>query len=357
MTLSNVFIGKKVVQQIYLNNAIIYQSKGWETLPCAPTEVWTKTCASAVTSVRNCAVDQDNNLYIATYDAVYKVNSDGILIWKKDFKGSNKICIDKNNNIYLAALVPSQQTSNCSAVIYKIDADGNIIASCNVTNGFIVDKITDFAVDSNSLYISMCYTANYTNYFLFKIDNDFKTSTRIDIEITCLATTNESPYLYCSAGINLYRIEKKESFERRNLINVNSSQIRDSQTDKITNIVVDSIGNVLYDTQANGARKYDPKTQKFTIVTDITNNILCLDYQQNLYSFAGSGTSSGFTMKLIKISSDLTVIYNCAMITTSSSGILYGTLTVDNNGNIYFIYKNDQQQMIITKMINVIKKG
>lgn len=355
MTLENVFVGKKVVQQIYLNNAIIYQSKGWETLPCAPTEVWTKTCASSITSVRNCAVDLDNNLYIATYDAVYKVNADGILIWKKDFKGSTKICIDKNNNIYLAALVPSQQTSNCNAFIYKIDADGNIIASCNVTNGFVVDKITDFAVDNNSLYISMCYAANYTNYFLFKIDSDFKTSTRIDIEITCLATTNESPYLYCSAGINLYRIEKG-SFNRNNLISVNSSQIRDSQTDKIVNIVVDSMGNVLYDTQANGARKYDPKTQKFTIVKDITNNMLCLDYQQNLYSFAVSYGSS-YIFKLIKISSDLTVIYNCPMITSSSSGFTYGALTVDNNGNIYYLYKNDQQQMIITKMINLVKKG
>lgn len=352
MTLENVFVGKKVVQQIYLNNAIIYQSKGWETLPCAPTEVWTKTCGNNST-IYNSAVDMDNNIYIATFNAVYKVNSDGILIWKKDFSGETRIGVDKDNNIFVALRTPRVSGIYYDINIYKLDSDGNILATNNkVNDGLVIDTLFGFTVDNSSVYVSMYYSTNNNNNYIYKLDNSLKNKTNMNISARCLATTSESPYLYFGSGIDLRRVEKNNF---NNSICVNNNQIRDYQSDVIINTVVDSMGNVFYDTQANGAFKYNPQTQKITRVTDITNNMLCLDYQQNLYSFYINSVGS-YYFKLIKVSSDGTLIYNSKVI-TASSGLLYGVLTIDNNGNIYYIYRNDQQQITITKMINVIKKG
>ena len=63
MTLSNIFFGKKVVQQAYLNNALIYQSKGWKTLPSTCSEVWTKELGIVDTdTINQCLIDTNNNI-------------------------------------------------------------------------------------------------------------------------------------------------------------------------------------------------------------------------------------------------------------------------------------------------------
>ena len=86
MTLSNVFIGKKVVQQIYMNNALIYQANGWQSLPSTPQIVWQKQCGTGM-SPYSSAFDSKNNLVISYYYSnacwLMKLDPDGNVLFNK----------------------------------------------------------------------------------------------------------------------------------------------------------------------------------------------------------------------------------------------------------------------------------
>ncbi|MCO6524853.1 MAG: hypothetical protein J6562_07510, partial [Candidatus Schmidhempelia sp.] len=78
--MQNIYKGKKVVQRIYMGRLKIYQSQGWETLPCTAQQVWQKVISSYT---RAAAVDSQDNIYVGDSSSyLTKFSSDGTQIWQ-----------------------------------------------------------------------------------------------------------------------------------------------------------------------------------------------------------------------------------------------------------------------------------
>lgn len=99
MTLSNIFFGKKVVQQLYVGQIKLYQSAGWETLPATVQQVWQKSVSSNFDAI---AVDSQDNIYTGEYDSyLTKFSSDGTQIWQTKLSSRvNLVATDNQNNVY-----------------------------------------------------------------------------------------------------------------------------------------------------------------------------------------------------------------------------------------------------------------
>lgn len=353
MSLDNVFIGKKVVQQIYLKNALIYQAKGWETLPSSPQVLWNKSYGSQQNTFKDCAVDQDNNIYIAFPDWIYKISSEGILIWKNQMLGLEKICVDQNNNIYLSQITYFEQNDNNeSVIISQLDTNGNVINKIKV-HDYMSNVVTGFTYDKDYLYVS---SKSYpsADIVLFGVDKKLKNSVNLHFigkEMDNMATSLDSPYIYYGLDA-LYKIKKQKTDV--------SLPIKIKDMYPINNIVIDKLGNVIFSNE-NDTYKYNISSQQVTaipITSTNSNKSMCLDYQQNLYSLNLQLSKSPFTANLVKTSSDETLIYNSQIVTNDSDyGLNNGMLIADNNGNIYFAYKNKNNEFLITKIINLVKKG
>lgn len=103
--LSNVFIGNKVVKQAFLNDALIYQSNGWQTIQDTLQTAWVRSDITYTVSKIN--TDHENNIIIIgsieNNYYIIKLNSDGTILWKKPTTDSpTKLVVDKANNIYVA---------------------------------------------------------------------------------------------------------------------------------------------------------------------------------------------------------------------------------------------------------------
>lgn len=355
MSLDNVFMGKKVVQQIYLKNALIYQSKGWETLPSAPQVEWTKNFDAINSTLRDCAVDQENNIYIVYSDHIYKISSEGVLIWNKFMNNLYKICIDQNNNIYLAQATTFQTNdSYYSAIINQIDSNGNVLNRIKV-HGYLATDITGFTFDKDYLYISSINNPDGNNIMLWRVDKDLKNSVNLIFTGTTsmdnIVTSLDCPYIYYGTD-TMYQIKKEG-------ITVSKpTKIKDLSS--IKNIIIDNLGNVIFSNESY-TYKYNIECQQITempIVSNSTNKSICLDYQKNIYSLKLQSSTKPFTANLVKTSSDGTLIYNSQIVVNDSYLDLDdGMLIADNNGNIYFSYRNYNKELLITKIINLVKKG
>lgn len=353
MSLDNVFMGKKVIQQIYLKNALIYQAKGWETLPSSPQVLWNKSYGSQQNTFKDCAVDQDNNIYIAFPDWIYKISSEGILIWKNQMLGLEKICVDQNNNIYLSQITYFEQNdNNKSVIISQLDTNGNVINKIKV-HDYMSNVVTGFTYDKDYLYVSSKSIPS-ANIVLFGVDKKLKNSVNLHFsgkEMDNMATSLDSPYIYYGLDA-LYKIKKQKTDI--------SLPIKIKDMYPINNIVIDKLGNVIFSNE-NDTYKYNISSQQVTAIPIVSNAVhksICLDYQQNLYSLNLQLNNNPFTANLVKLSSDGTLIYNTHVISNDSdSGLNNGMLIADNNGNIYFAYKNKNNEFLITKIINLVKKG
>lgn len=147
--LNNIFIGNKVVKQAFLNDALIYQSNGWQTTENALQTEWIRS--DIAYSVEKISTDHDNNILVIGAIAgnwyVIKLNSDGTMLWRAPTTAkATKLVVDKANNIYVAI----------AEYIYVYDKNGTLkktvnIATFSKTSSDI--KIADLAVDDTKVYI------------------------------------------------------------------------------------------------------------------------------------------------------------------------------------------------------------
>lgn len=147
--LNNIFIGNKVVKQAFLNDALIYQSNGWQTTENALQTEWIRS--DITYSVEKISTDHDNNILVIGAIAgnwyVIKLNSDGTMLWRAPTTAKpTKLVVDKANNIYVAI----------AEYIYVYDKNGTLkktvnIATFSKTSSDI--KIADLAVDDTKVYI------------------------------------------------------------------------------------------------------------------------------------------------------------------------------------------------------------
>ncbi|MGL6207478.1 MAG: hypothetical protein ACRC1X_06820 [Lactobacillus panisapium] len=367
MTLSNIFFGKKVVQQAYLNNALIYQSKGWETLPSTCMEEWTKDYDMA-SGLTNLTSDLDNNIYALSNDSLYKFNSDGSIVWQKKFKEfakngeyNNAFCYLKFDSINNTIFTLKSNNDKYNWFICELTINGLIKNEYSIKDicSFNFDRISSFEIDNNYLYVSgFSVGYNYEIYddYLMKIDRITKKlvqKTAVYIANNTLVNVNDE-YLYAVKS-NASNTGVLERFDKDNI--TNSSIIDDlnnaSIDDHITSITGDRLGNVIYKTFNNGTYKYSDKNKtktKLQVYGANSNNSICIDYQQNVYIIEHIDPNK--STNILKFSSDNTLIYDIPIENATEPN-----LTVDYKGNIYYTWRSSNGQTHIKKLINIEKKG
>ena len=196
------------------------------------------------------------------------------------------------------------------------------------------------------------------NNSIYKVDKKlinsdfFNPGFLISFNVNNLATTETCPNIYFTNGNSLYQMKKGTSTF---LI---AAQIGSNNT--IDSSILDNLGNVIL-SSSEGIFKYNIDTKQQTKIMNMGTasynfSLRCIDYQQNLYGISFSNTPNNKVLTdLFKISSDNTLIYNSRIINDSNA--TSGRLTVDNNGNIYYVYRNFNYELLITKIINLVKKG
>lgn len=361
MTLSNIFFGKKVVQQAYLNNALIYQSKGWETLPSTCMEEWTKDYDDATSYIYDCAIDLDNKIYVVTNNGknnVIKLDSDGKIIWKKYYKDANHVKIDSNSNAFIVSYTDD---SYHHITINKLDSNGNgeSVNVGKVIQNYNLDRCKDFVVDDDFFYFS-CFDYNddkYINYYYLVITDkkgnllNYKT---VDSNVNCIESDNNR-YLYYSDGHQLFRISKKDL---TNNVQINSNVGNYNDSDYIKKITIDSLGNIICMTTYSGAimvDRFGKQIAKYDF-NSYVSPYMCTDYKGNIYGFSIKNNESN--NKLTKYSSDSTLIFRTDTLNISGSGNSnsFNNLVTDYHGNIYYLYCFENE-LTIKKLINIEKKG
>lgn len=361
MTLSNIFFGKKVVQQAYLNNALIYQSKGWETLPSTCMEEWTKDYDDATSNIYDCAIDLDNKIYVVTNNGknnVIKLDSDGKIIWKKYYKDANHVKIDSNNNAFIVSYTDD---SYHQITINKLDSNGNgeSVNVGKVIPSYNLDRCKDFVVDDDFFYFS-CYdyysSSSYNYYYLVITDKKGKLLNykSVDSSVDCIGTDNNR-YLYYSDGPQLFRINKKDL---TNNVQIDSKIGSDISGEHIKKITIDSLGNIICMTTSSGAimvDRFGKQIAKYDF-DSYSSPYMCIDYKGNIYGFSTVNNQSKdiFT----KYSSDSTLIFKTETlnITRNGNNNSFNNLVTDYHGNIYYLYCFENE-LTIKKLINIEKKG
>lgn len=350
MTLSNIFFGKKVVQQAYLNNALIYQSKGWETLPSTCSEVWTKEYGVLNSSnVNQCESDSNNNIYVLADSKIFKIDSEGTLIWSKSINGIKYIAIDYNNDVYIA-LVDGDYS-----YVAKLDNKGNIENKFKA-NDYLGNKITNFALDNNYIYISTNYNDD-SNFKIFKLDKIGNLIKRGDFKPNKSTLAVDDSFLYAGSRKSLIKLDKNKISSSPAAIDSVSINFN------VENVILDGLGNIIFSYNNGSIFKYNIEaktTTQYNLFTSSLNFSLALDYQKNLYSIY-TDTIGSYKLYLQKFSSDGTLIFKTQILGGNSSAIVYGALNVDNNGNIYYLYLENNNNSTFTlkskKFINLVKKG
>lgn len=352
MTLSNIFFGKKVVQEAYLNNALIYKSKGWQTLPSTCTEVWTKSYEKVDNfGFGSIAKDDLDNLYIGIDQYLCKIDSNGKLIWKTNLladKGSFKSSVIDSiilakNYIYCAIDYSMVDNGNTDwfYCLAKVDNNGNLINIATINsvmpNTFYGAKMVKD--DSN------IYAESSSN--LYKFDLDFKLIDYVTISdsSTCL-TTNNGPYVFVGTRNYGIRIEKNNLKNSISLPGYSYSFITDS-------ITIDNIGNLYLGSRTqSGLLKYDVENCKLITALSLYDTFaLCTDNQENVYFVQNS---SNGTYQLNKYSSDGTLIWDNLQIPASNNSM---KVIADSNGNIYVAYIDNNSMLAIKKLINLVKES
>lgn len=338
--LSNIFFGKKVVQKAYLNNALIYESKGWQTLPSTCTEVWTKSYEKAG-SIRAIVKDEDDNLYIGSGNTVYKVDSDGNLKWKCAVKtGVDSYTITAivifPTYIYCSCYINSSTQNGYMA---KIDTNGNLISNMDVSN-FLPTSTRDYIVDMQR---DNDYIYAISNSYIFKLNFNLAVIDNVTVPngANCL-TTNNGPYVF--VGTSIYGVR----FDKNNL----KSSTELPQTGlgfAITSITMDNIGNLyLGSNDQSVIYKHDVESCKLiTTFSSSQTYALCTDNQENCYVAV-----PGISLK--KYSSDGTLIWDNVPISTTNNSI---KVITDSNGNIYVAYIDSNGMLTIKKFINLVKEN
>ncbi|MCX8721288.1 hypothetical protein, partial [Lactobacillus sp. B4010] len=110
--------------------------------------------------------DSNNNIYILTHYQIFKLNSEGTLIWSKTIADIQRIAIDTNNDVYIALADINY------SYIAKLDNNGNIENKFKL-DGYLCNVITNFTIDDNYFYMSSNYN-NDSNRYFFKIDKQGK---------------------------------------------------------------------------------------------------------------------------------------------------------------------------------------
>lgn len=399
MTLSNIFFGKRVVQEAYLNNALIYKSNGWETLPSTFTEAWLKKYDNFDSfGSEKLVFDSENNFYCILRDKttqkanLYKFNSDGTVLWHTNidqlnyngyFLGCRDVYIDSNDNVYWSYCQTNYTPMHC--YIDKLDKNGQLLTQWNFTNSipditYSYDTVVSFILEDDYCYI---YIDNHRRHIDYHHEKGYKCKLHSDGTYDVLASSNDQGSYNNLTLVNGYLYGIDKYYSPRSVTRVNKDtlvgytfaladdSVNDDAYDDINEMVADGFGNIIYSRDNGNYWKYNPNadpsvspyTRIYTTILRYSHNI-SIDDAQNIYLVGVEYLNSNEVTKLAKISSDGTIIYNTLFDTklpgaTQTLAYRSGIGGVDHNGNFYYLWGdqvNSTAVIGLVKMVNIVKK-
>lgn len=149
--LNNIFIGNKVVKQAFLNDALIYQSNGWEPTPSTMQQVWSREFSEITGSYTKhpiLKVDSKNNIIAMMPNVIFKLNVDGNLLWKRYFPDESVFSMEVGDNDCIYYGQKEQNT------LVKLNPEGKEIKRIDLS--VYKSKITwieNISFDGKYLYI------------------------------------------------------------------------------------------------------------------------------------------------------------------------------------------------------------
>ena len=356
MTLSNVFIGKKVVQQIYLNNALIYQANGWQPLPNTPQTIWTKQFGDASFAF-SITFDSKNNMATTYYynSAIWmiKIDPDGKVLWNNriDTAGSTAFDLytDSADNIYCVTIANYSSTT-FQTVIRKIDgATGNQLKTFDITDdlyGRYAPK--DIKYDNSYIYVLQSmgtpgiYTFDYSGKLVTAKSGPTYTNPN------CMAINTN--YIFLGTNSGTYQIPKNSIGN-----SLKAGILLDSSV--TTKLLCDQFNNLYIFRTGSGSPNYFGKYSltknqacwpKITLSDSSYIIDACIDYQCNIYVMQWVYRPGDSKYLTTKYSADGQQQWSITGYVSD-----YAKIATDSLGNIYQV----DGKLNVTKTINLVKKG
>lgn len=400
MTLSNIFFGKKVVQQAYLNNALIYQSKGWETLPSTCMEVWRKNYSKFGRYISHLVKDSQDSIIFLQDSNIVKIDTDGTLLYsaslpkasRSDYSIDYYLVTDLENNIWVAAnyyYYNSDFDYYTQVKIYKYSYDLKLQSTFDYYTSFnkadhdednevFYPKIKLFLCRNNLLYV---FSDNpdinvngsyYYDVFIHIFNLDFKLVNSVNYahlpfggtDSIYIADVDYQGNIYFAWQSSMLRFSSSTIGKNNEaafvLNNIPSDGTTVSSSSYIKAIYIDKQRNIYY-IKDNCLIKMDYNYKKLwstyipgynNLNLYYTNNIVC-DKQDNIY-FYGYGTDTNGSYKnrvLYKFSSDGTFIWS-----NEDTNCNNESFATDRFNNIYTTV-DLIDGMDICKITNIEKKG
>jgi hypothetical protein len=372
--LSNIFIGDKVVQQVYLNDALMYQSNGWQALPTTPQEVWVKQYPMgthpvpiSITLYALSAIDSANNIIIVEGDIITKIDSEGVVIWTTKLQEAPNVytifCflqIDSDDNIWLAA----------NKTFYEFDSSGKQLQSFVLPSYY--DFFNDFTVYKDKIYIIARYTntgIDY-NYHILVFDKQGNVLKTIS-NITDNHNINRSAYILPQED-NIITITYNDYIKKIDIINgtVAGSRTINSDSSLVCGATTDIYGNIYvakqssdciykYDANLNLLWKSDFPADQFPKGYE-TNHLGSLSLDSNNCIYLSVWLYNSNKINLIEIAryeTNGTLSWSSVYSNDASHG--YGCLsqiTQDKKGNVYTPVLNNNA-IELHKLINLTKEN
>lgn len=365
MMLSDVFIGKKVVQQIFLNNMVIYQAKGWQTLPVDCKELWTKDYSPCLTENVTCATFDhcENIIFKNNSGTLFKIDKEGHMLWSYRVFSNNgrddNIFCDQQNNIYVPRSVPSSSSSNTTYEIAVLNENGELIREIDLSAFSEIAGLPVRTIIGNGEYIYFLMQ-NYVLIITQKGDYiDLYKNTALSIPTAAIIDkSNQILYIGTDQG-NILKFNLKSNGALSSpecvLKNNNNNSL------SINQIKIDSVGN-FYILSKTGSqfqiRKYQNISDNCIFEINLRNN------NNLLAPYFSLGPNGGIYVcyvssrenktNISKYSVDGSLIYTNFEL--PGAGFSYGAVLVDEHNNIYCIFGGTRLSLRLTKFIEIVKE-
>lgn len=412
--LSNIFYGKKVIQQVFMNNATMYKSKGWETLPSTYQEQYSIAPAKLYNTgqeIRKIVSDDKGNIIVLTVYNLYCFNSAGDNLWTVDVRdyGNSNV-----NTVFNDCIVVNDYVWACSdgfiyIFVIKNGVWDNTITSNSLTvpavsNCNYFHYLTSLTLHNNKVYVGHgctyntsngSYTASTIGYSVVNPDGSYIANSTVllatqkgmggcnNILSTIYKPTIVHDYmkdLYWDKDGNLYFVCSRTNVVQYNLKNSSARviPIPDNTAvpaDLSVHITVDSLG-YLYLACVTRVWKFDLDVTKPVLWVKVTQEQIQsiggmyslyvqgveVDSQDNCYVQSTIHLGSYYTDRygLYKFSSDGTLIWNRQKqdYNNGISAAAKTSLYIDSQDTIYdcrYGLSGSQLTPVITKMINLVK--
>lgn len=359
MALDNIFMGKRVVQQAYLNNALLYQANGWKGNPEDYSETTLPSFSpnlDTFSSFDNLTYLEDDTLLLqfgsnSGYKYLVKLSLTGEVIWqtlniqhtsyirreltpylrgyKKGEKGSGILYVVTTRS---TKYPDSSTTGNDFFIDSYNNATGALVSSFRLSTISGYDNtnmsLADVCFDENYIYMlfSSYYGTTYISKFtydnreivhLYKIDSGYGSSMALD-------ASGKYLYLNVTSYSKLYKVDKTTFAIIDSFQPVGNDTNDNTYTDKY---IIDSMNNLYFYATRQHSSSYNAQT---FLKYSLTNKKL-------VYKYKLKSPSTSFIPYVIDAKVDKyynAILYCVGSVPVGNGGWGYYIIKLDPNGNM-----------------------